>query len=162
MFRAVLAVLVGFFAVGLIVPVVMLAAYSAMGAERAFRAASYDVSPAMAVTWFVVYLAGTLAAGIVCAMIARPGSYAPVVLAGVVLVLGLASATLGAGRPDPGAREPGTPWRTAMQDARQPAWALFSTPFVGAFGVVIGGKLTGRARTKADPAPPPTGVESDA
>ena len=96
---------------------------------------------------FVVILVTTIIAGLICAIIARGGK-APLALAGVVLVLGLALAAAStAFRPADTheVRAGDTPNMEAMSKARHPAWVIFLGPVIGAVGVLIGGRLKRKA-----------------
>ena len=80
-------------------------------------------------------------------VIARGGK-APLVLAAVVLVLGLALAFASPALRTADTHEvrTGNVSNTeAMSKARHPAWVIFLGPVIGAVGVMIGGKLKRRA-----------------
>ena len=95
---------------------------------------------------FAVVLVTAAIAGFVCAIIARNGK-APLALAGLVLLLGLVMATAKVMTQPADTHEvrfgPVSNME-AMQKARHPSWVVFLGPFIGAAGVVIGGKLKKR------------------
>jgi hypothetical protein len=62
-----------------------------MGADGAFMPGSYEVTPLWLATSFVLGLVGAGAGGFVCAAVARSAT-PPLVLAGLVVVLGLVMA----------------------------------------------------------------------
>jgi hypothetical protein len=96
---------------------------------------------------FVMILVTSVIGGLICAVIAKGGK-APLALAAVVLVLGLALAVLGTALRPADTHEVRTgdvPNMVAMSKARHPMWVVFLGPFIGAVGVVIGGKLKRRA-----------------
>jgi uncharacterized membrane protein YeiB len=92
---------------------------------------------------FVVILITAAIAGFVCVLIAK-SKKASLMLAGLVLVLGLAlgAAKVATQPPDTNETRFGNVSNMeAMQKARPKTWAIFLGPFIGAIGVVIGGKL---------------------
>ncbi len=75
------------------------------------------------------------------------GGKAPLVLAVVVLLIGLALAAAHTATQPAETNETrgaSTPNMEAMVKARHPVWVVFLGPFIGAVGVVIGGKLRSR------------------
>lgn len=144
--RAVLAVIAGYLAIGLFVFLTFTGLYLAIGADRAFRPGTYEVS----VLWIVASLVlGTLAAflgGRVCAAIAkRPGP--PRFLAGLVLVLGFAAGwkAFDESQVSP-PRTANVSNLDAMQRAELPAWFALIHPLFSFAGVLAGarGKRPGR------------------
>ena len=96
---------------------------------------------------FLVVLVTCIIGGLICAVIAKGGK-APLALAAVVLVLGFALAVLGTALQPADTHEVRTgnvANMVAMSKARHPVWVVFLGPFIGAVGVVIGGKLRRRA-----------------
>ena len=94
-----------------------------------------------------VVLVTAIIGGLICAVIAKGGK-APLALAAVVLVLGLGLAFLSTAMRPADTHEVRTgnvPNMEAMSKARHPVWVVFLGPFIGAVGVVIGGKLKRRA-----------------
>jgi xanthine/uracil permease len=138
MWRAVLAVVVGF--VVIVLGVMLADALASVVLGLAFESRNPPVAPPA----FLVYslAMGFLAAvlgGYVAAVIARGFGRAVVVLAGLLLVLGLATAVAGAlGVGDPG-------------QGQEPPWFAFTLPFLGCAGVLLGGRLK-RRRPLAQPA----------
>lgn len=153
MLRAIAGVVAGYVAMFVVVFVSFTVAYLAMGADRAFRPGSYDISMMWLVTSIVLGLAGAVVGGLTCAIIARRGSRAPVVLAALLLVLGLVMGVPSLTAGGTAAQEPRTAAVgnfEAMTKARTPAFAAVLNPFVGAAGVVLGARLrrgSGRAPT---------------
>ncbi len=143
MLRAFGAVVGGYAVMFVFVFVSFSCAYLAMGADRAFRPGSYDVSTMWLVTSTVLGLAGAAAGGLVCSLIARRGSKAPIVLAGLLLALGLLMA-VPALRSENAPREvrtAGVGNIEAMGKAKTPVIAALLNPLVGAVGVVAGARL---------------------
>jgi peptidoglycan biosynthesis protein MviN/MurJ (putative lipid II flippase) len=147
MLRSALGVIVGYIVMFVLQVVAFMTIYSLMGANWSFKPASYEASTRWTVMQFVVILVTTIIAGLICAIIARGGK-APLALAAVVLVLGLALAAAStAFRPADTheVRAGNVPNMEAMNKARHPAWVIFLGPVIGAVGVLIGGKLKRRA-----------------
>jgi magnesium-transporting ATPase (P-type) len=143
MVRSVLGVIIGYIVMFVLQIIAFMSIYSMMGAEWSFKQGTFEASTAWTAMQFTVILITTIIAGLICAVIAKGGK-APLVLAGLVLVLGLA---LGAAsmtmRPADTheVRTASVPNMEAMQKARHPAWVIFMGPIIGAVGVMIGGKL---------------------
>ena len=147
MLRSALGVVVGYIVMFILQVFAFMTIYSLMGANWSFRPASFEASTRWTVMQFVVILVTTIIAGLICAIIARGGK-APLALAGVVLVLGLALAAAStAFRPADTheVRAGDVPNMEAMSKARHPSWVIFLGPVIGAVGVLIGGKLKRRA-----------------
>jgi hypothetical protein len=117
--------------------------YTIVGPDWSFKPASYQASTRWTVMQFAVILITAIIAGLVCAIIAKGGK-APMVLAGVILVLGLALGALAISMKPANAHEVRTgnvPNMEAMSKAQHPMWVIFLGPVIGAVGAVIGGKL---------------------
>jgi hypothetical protein len=145
MLKAIGGVILGYVVLFVAVFVLLTAAYLAIGADGAFKPASYDVTPLWLVIWFVVSLGAAVAGGKVCAIIAK-NAKAVLALAGIVLILGLCSATLVLMASDTGeakVRTGDVPNMEAMMNAKQPTWVALLTPLIGVAGVMIGGRLKG-------------------
>lgn len=143
--RSILAVVVGYVVMFVVVFLTFSGAYLAMGADLAFQPGSYEPSTQWVVTSFVLGFLAALAGGCTAVWIARKITPA-YVLAGVVLLLGLAVAGAMSMRPPdlrPTVRTGDVPNLEAMQNARQPLWVALLNPFLGAVGVVIGARLKG-------------------
>src|SRR5205814_5908551 len=89
MLRSVLAVIVAYIVMFILNVAVFMTIYTIVGPDWSFKPGSYQASTRWTVMQFTVILITAIVAGLVCAIIARGGK-APLVLAGVVLVLGLA------------------------------------------------------------------------
>lgn len=142
MLRAIAGVIVGYIVMFVVVFVAFTAAYLAMGADRAFRPDSYDVSMLWIALSVIVSLVAAIAGGMTCAAIAEPGSKAPTALAAVVLVLGLLSAVpVLLDDSEPVARTGTVSNMDAMMQAKTPVWSAITTPILGVVGVMIGAGL---------------------
>jgi magnesium-transporting ATPase (P-type) len=146
MVRSVLGVIGGYVLMLVLQIATFMIVYTVMGANWSFKPRAFQASTRWTLMQFAVVLITAAIAGFVCAIISK-SSKAPLALAGLVLLLGLA---LAAGKvmtqpADPhDVRVGPVPNMEAMQKARHPAWVIFLGPFIGAAGVVIGGKLKRR------------------
>ena len=147
MLRSALGVILGYIVMFVLQVIAFMTIYSIVGANWSFKPASYQASTRWTVMQFGVILVTTIIAGLICALIAQGGK-APLVLAAVVLVLGVALGVAGTAlRPADTheVRAGDIPNMEAMSKARHPTWVIFLGPVIGAVGVVIGGKLKRRA-----------------
>src|SRR5712692_4336340 len=146
MLRKVLGVIVAFILLAILQVASFMTMYGLMGADWSFRPASYQPSTRWTAMQFAIILVASIIAGLICAAIAK-GGRAPPALAAVVLVLGLGAALLRTSmRPDTHEVRIGSvSQKDARDKARHPLWVVFLGPFVGAAGIVIGGKLRRRS-----------------
>jgi len=143
MARSIIGVIVGYLVMFILQVAVFMTLYTVMGPDWSFKPALYQASTRWTVAQFAVILITAIIAGLVCAIIARGGK-APMVLAGVVLVLGLALGALSISMRPADTHEVRTgdvPNMEAMSKARHPMWVVFLGPVIAAVGVAIGGKL---------------------
>ena len=143
MARSIIAVIVGYIVMFILQVAVFMTIYTMMGPNWAFKPALYEASTRWTVTQFAVVLVTAAVAGLICAVIARGGK-APLALAAVVLVLGLALAAAHTAMQPADTHEVRTgdvPNMVAMTKARNATWVMFLAPLTGAVGVWIGGKL---------------------
>ena len=142
MVRSVLGVIIGYVVMFALQVATFMTIYTVMGPEWSFKPASFEASMAWTVTQFIVVLVTAAIAGLICAIIAKGGK-APMILAAVVLLIGLALGALAISlkKETHEVRTGNTPNMEAMSKARHPAWVIFLGPVIGAVGVVIGGKL---------------------
>jgi len=143
MARSIIGVIVGYVVMFILQVAAFMTIYTVMGPDWSFKPASYQASTRWTVTQFTVVLITAVIAGLVCALIAKGGK-APMVLAGVILVLGLALGALAISMKPAGAHEVRTgnvPNMEAMSKAQHPSWVIFLGPVIGAVGAAIGGKL---------------------
>src|SRR6266404_5658101 len=147
MLRSALGVIIGYIVMFILQVAAFMTIYTLMGANWSFKPASYEASTQWTVMQFGVIFITALIAGLVCAAIAKGGK-APLALAAVVLVLGLALAFSSPALRTADTHEVRTGSVSnmeAMSKARHPAWVIFLGPVIGAVGVVIGGKLKRKA-----------------
>lgn len=143
MVRSVLGVIGGYILMLALQVATFMLVYTVVGANWSFKPRTYQASTRWTLMQFAVILVTAAIAGFVCALISKSGK-ATLALAGVVLLLGLvlASAKVMTQPADPHEVRFGPVSNMeAMQKARHPSWVIFLGPFIGAAGVVIGGKL---------------------
>ena len=143
MARSIIGVIVGYVVMFILQVAAFMTICTVMGPDWSFKPASYQASTRWTVMQFTVVLITAIIAGLVCALIAKGGK-APMVLAGVILVLGLALGALAISMKPADAHEVRTgnvPNMEAMSKAQHPSWVIFLGPVIGAVGAAIGGKL---------------------
>jgi hypothetical protein len=144
MARSIIAVIVSYILIFALTFLAFTAMYMVLHAGGSFRPGTFESSKRWLLGAFVVNFVVAVIGGFVCAAIAKRGK-APIALAIVLFVLGLvlaipsimaqkANAGLVRGRGE-------IPMMEAMQKAHEPTWVPFAFPFVGAAGVLIGGRL---------------------
>lgn len=143
--RNILAVIAGYFAMAVILFVIFTAAYFGMGADRAFKETSYDVST----LWVAV---SVIVGGAVCGLVSGRSRGATLSLMVLVLVLSVVSAGMALAKEKPvgedAIRGPETSNTDAMMRAQQPSWFLVANPIIGVFGVMTGAMMVGAWRPK--------------
>ena len=150
MVRAILGVIVGYIAMSVAVVTTFTGAYLILGAKGAFEPGAWLPSPVWLVLSVVLGLIGAIIGGLVCAMIAKVGSKAPLTLAVLVLVLGLVMAGLAFAQPENPDRPMPRPDEVgnfdAMMYAESPTWSILLNPVLGVVGVLIGARLAGKGK----------------
>jgi hypothetical protein len=145
--RSIAGVIVGYIVMFVLQVAAFMTIYTIVGPDWSFKPASYQASTRWTAMQFTVILITAIIAGLVCALIARGGK-APMVLAGIILVLGLAlgalAITMKPAKPNE-VRTGNVPNMEAMSKAQHPTWVIFLGPVIGAVGAVIGGKLKRRS-----------------
>lgn len=143
MVRNILGVVLGYITMFAFVFITFTILYFILGAEGSFESGTYEVSPIWIVISFMLGLAAAVLGGYICVLIAK-NQKAALVLAGLVLVLGIAMVipALGDAKNDvQEMRSADVPNLEAMQKAKQPPIVLLLNPIIGAFGVFAGSKL---------------------
>lgn len=157
--RSALAVVAGYLVIAVFILTAFTLAYLAGGSQFAFQTGSLEVTPAWLLMATAVNFVAAALGGFICAFIAKERAAGAVrMLAAVILLLGIVLASVHLAKP---ARS--TPPRPiaeltsaeAAQFARQPAWYEFLVSFIGAAGVLFGG----RSR-KAEVAGIPAAIQS--
>ena len=141
MLKAVLAVVAGYLTTAIAVAALTLGLFVLLGPDRAFQPGTYEVTTVWVIACFAASLIAAMIGGFVCSRISGPGALK--VLAALLVVLGILLALPAldpANDPRPLVRPPDTPRLIALTNSRQPPWAAMTFPFVGAIGVLIGGR----------------------
>ena len=141
MIRSILAVIAGYVAIFLFIFVLFTALYFLLGANASFKPGSYQPSILwLALSTPLAFVAAGIG-GYLCAALSR-GKRVPLALAALVLVLGVIFAVPMLMEPDMNAvRASDVSNIEAMQKAKEPASVALTNPFLGAAGVLVGGRL---------------------
>ena len=143
MLRIIAAVIVGYLVIAILIFALFTVAYLVLGADRAFEPATYDVSTTWIVVSIVLGFVAAFIGGVVCSIMAK-GTRAPLILAGVVVVLGILVAIPVLTSTDTAAeviRDGSVGNLEAMQNAKTPAWVALLNPLLGAVGVLAGARF---------------------
>lgn len=145
-FRAIAAVIVGYIVIAAVIMASFTVAFLyVLGVEGSYKPGTWDVSTTWVIMSLVVGLIAAVLGGVVCTRIAVRRSPAPMVLAGLVVVLGIATAALRMNWQPPDDRPEVPPADLANLDAPRfsnPSPLVdWANPFVGCIGVLIGTRL---------------------
>lgn len=145
MLKAILGVILGYILMTVIVFGCFTAAWFILGADGSFKPGVWDASTTWLIMSFVVGFVAAAVGGMVCAAVAGKGSTAPMVFAGVVLVLGYVMAIPAMGKErNTGPRPAEITMTEAMTGSQQPTIAYLLNPLIGAVGVAAGASLRRR------------------
>ena len=143
MVRNILGVILGYVAMFAVVFITFTILYFILGADGAFESGTYEVSIIWIIISFILGLVAALLGGYLCVLISK-NQKAALVLAGLVLVLGIAMAIPALNDSTNEVQEmrsADVPNMEAMQKAKQPPVVLLLNPIIGALGVFAGSKL---------------------
>jgi ABC-type transport system involved in multi-copper enzyme maturation permease subunit len=143
MVRNILGVVLGYVGIFIFVFITFTVLYFILGADGSFEPGTYEVSFIWIVLSFILGLAAAVLGGYICVLISKNQKTA-LVLAGIVLVLGVAMAIPALGDTTNEVQEmrsADVPNMEAMQKAKQPVVMLLLNPIIGALGVFAGSKL---------------------
>ena len=143
MVRKILAVLAGYLSMAITVFVSFTVLYLILGPEGSFVPQSYQVSLTWIFSSIVLSLIAAVIGGFICQLIAKNRN-AAIVLAGIVFILGIATAVPTLTTPSEYAHQPregSVGNMDAMQRAQQPPFILILNPIIGAIGVYFGSRL---------------------
>ena len=157
MWRAIAGIIVGYVVIFVWVLVTMAVALMVLGRSFAYEEGTLEVTVGWSLVAIALGLVGAILGGLVTALIAPSPRRTPVkVLAGILLILGLALAVLHVFVDDPMAEPPKPVAEMTMFEAASesiaPAWYNFAIPLVGCAGVLIGGGLKRRPGDSGPPA----------
>lgn len=139
MLRAIVGVIASYVVMAIIITVVFIGLFLALGVERVFQPDSYEVSLLWLVISIAISVGSAVVGGYVCAAISR-SMRACQVLALIILVLGIILC-LPKMREDPHVRAGDVPTLQVMHLAQMPAWMHVLNPFLGAVGVLVGARM---------------------
>lgn len=143
MVRNILGVVLGYVAMFAFIFITFTILYFILGADGSFETGTYEVSTIWIIITFILGLAAAILGGFLCVIISK-NHKAALVLAGLVLILGIAMAVPALGDSANEVHEmrnKEVPNMEAMQKAKQPALALLLNPIIGTLGVFAGSKL---------------------
>ena len=139
MLRAIAGVIASYIVMAIIITVVFIGLFLALGVERVFQPDSYEVSPLWLVISTALSVGSAFLGGYVCAAITKSMRVCQV-LALIVLVLGIVLC-LPKMHEDPHVRAGDVPTLQVMHLAQMPVWAHVLTPVLGAIGVLLGARI---------------------
>lgn len=143
MFRNILGVVVGYFAMFIFVFITFAGLYFLLGADGAFQPDTYEVSLVWIIISFILSLAAAVLGGYVCVLISK-NQKAALFLAGIVFIIGIAMAmpVLSESADEVHEmRSADVPNLEAMQKAKQPPLVALLNPIIGALGIFAGSRL---------------------
>ncbi len=139
--RLISSVVLGYIVIFAAVFGLMSAAWFAIGADRALQPGTWDISGLWIGISIPVGLAAGVAAGYVCAAVAKD-MRGPLWLIGLVVVLGLVLAVMvGVEEATTGPRPDDVAMFDAVSKSLQPVWMAYLNPVLGAVGVFVGARL---------------------
>ncbi len=121
-------------------------AYFLLGADGAFRPASWEMSATWLGLSIAIGILAGIAGGYICAAVGRNPT-ATKALITVVVLLGIVSAIpafTGSPEATAAARAGAVGMFEAMQNAQEPVWIALLNPVLGVIGVLIGSRLRSR------------------
>ena len=145
--RNILAVVLGFIAMALIIVIAQFGGYFMMGADRAYKPESFDLSMMYLVLWAVSGLVAAIVGGIICAKVSKHSKGAVIsmivvmfVFSGFQLVGALSQPEL---TPAESVRTPDMDFEVIMERSRRamPIWIVFANPIIGTIGIIAGATL---------------------
>jgi hypothetical protein len=141
MLRTVAGVLVGYIATAVLVAVGLVASAFALGPDVVLEPGLYAPSLLYCAVGLGISFIGALLGGFVARKLGGTRT-AVLVLALIVVGFGgaMAAGNLGKPAPEPAPRSPGEHDPIKLQSVREPAWLALSQPFVGAVGLLVGGR----------------------
>jgi cytochrome bd-type quinol oxidase subunit 2 len=139
MVRKVLGVIGGYVVMAAFIFITFSITYLLLGTEGSFQSDSYKVSGIWILASMVLGFIGAVLGGLASIAIGKSRS-ASMILAGIVLILGVAMAIPTLSQPDEETlvRSGDVAMIDAMQKAHQPPWLALLNPIIGAIGVMIG------------------------
>jgi hypothetical protein len=139
MIRAIVGILVSYVVMAVVLTLLCLGGFVALGVDRFFQPDSYEVSALWMVLSLFITASTTVLGGYVCAAISRSMT-AVKVLAVIVFSLHFVFC-FSKMREDMHVRAGDVPIREVMNLAQMPLWMHVLTPTLGAVGILLGARL---------------------
>lgn len=139
MLRSIVAVIGSYIVMAIVVMGAFMGLWFGLGPDGLLQPGSYKGNMVITIAAPAITVIGGLFGGWLCAKIGRGGKPV-IVLAGVLLVLGLAMAYVTLQKPYPADPRPaGMTVQQVMEVGREPTWVAIFNPIGGAASVLIGG-----------------------
>lgn len=157
MLRAVLSVIIGFLVLTILVVIGFSISYLALGQDGTFEGDGWEVSSMWIILTSIAGLIAALGGGALCAVIAPRGSKAPLVFIAIIFIFGIGEAiykhavAYPANETEAPPRSESITMQEAANYAREPIVVSFLNPFIGAIGIFLGARLTGRQKAMTTP-----------
>lgn len=138
--RAILSVVVGYVVMAIIVACTFGVLMAILGADGTYKPGTYWTTNTFNAIVLAGGTVGAVIGGFICMLIVK--SQRPVhVLAGLVLLIGLASAVMNMGKPDPTPPAGVPTFEEGSSRGKEPVWFSFTIAIAGPVGLLIGGRL---------------------
>ena len=141
MLRAFGGIVAGYIAMAIVVTVVFIGAFLALGVERAFQPDSYEISTLWIAISIVISFGSAILGGYVCAAVGK-SQRACQALAAIVVVLGFLLCLPAIRRSEgPNVRAGEISSLEGMRLEVAPIWMHVLNPILGAVGVLLGARM---------------------
>lgn len=142
MLRAIGGIVAGYLVIAILIAIVWIGAFTALGIERAFQPDSYEISGLWIGVSLLVGFGSAIPGGYICAAISQRW-VACQTLAVVVVVLGLLLClpSIQRGSAGPNVRAGEVPALQAIHLGVAPIWLHLLNPILGAVGVLLGARM---------------------
>jgi hypothetical protein len=138
MIRAILGLVVSYIVMAVVLILLCLGGFLALGVDRFFQTDSYEISPLWMVISLIITSATALLGGYICAVISKSMT-ACKVLAVLIVILHFVFC-FSKMREDTHVRAGDVPTLEVMNLAQVPLWMYVLTPTLGAFGILLGAR----------------------
>jgi hypothetical protein len=141
MLKAFGGIVVGYIAMAILVALLFIGAFLALGVERAFQPDSYEISTLWIAVSMAINFGSAMVGGCVCAAISK-SRRACQALAAIVVILGFLLCLPAIQRSEgPNVRAGEIPSLEAMRLEVAPIWMHLLNPALGAVGVLLGARM---------------------
>jgi hypothetical protein len=138
MLRSIGGVVVGYVALFIVTAGLFMTMWFGLGPDQIFEPGTFHPNIILNIGAPAISVLGALLGGWVCAKVSRSRK-AVIALASIVLIVGLVAAYFTLQKPEPGARDPKWTAKETMDHGREPNWYALANPFIGCFGILLGG-----------------------